>query len=267
LIRKGFLAAFFVVLAFGSDNHTDTTTETVVAHDEDVIPLHASIRETTLIVLPASEKAMSVFCGDKTYWNVDVIPGAERYVAVKPSKTEISTDIHIVTDHNNRIVSVWEAPRPGVVNATTVPQFLAWKGSETVFNALAAEQPVSAALNEKSGPIRLSGKLVTSEYLRFSAAQPRWVAHSHEKKISLEPRPLSSSAIPHRKHTSLPIRASLSAGSCWTGKLIRLLASCNWAHLTSIELSSGNRSRSLRKSCRAQYTGSRYMGVCVQDRP
>ena len=101
MIRKGFLAAFFVVLAFGSDNHTDTTTEAVVAHDEDIIPLHSSIRETTLIVLPAAEKAMGVFCGDKTYWNVDVIPGAERYVAVKPSKAGIATDIHIVTDHNN----------------------------------------------------------------------------------------------------------------------------------------------------------------------
>src|SRR5205823_14180100 len=101
LIRKGFLAIFFVVVAFGSDNQADTTTETVVAHDEDIIPLHSSVRETTLIVLPASEKAMGVFCGDKTYWNVDVIPGAERYIAVKPSKTGISTDIHIVTDHNN----------------------------------------------------------------------------------------------------------------------------------------------------------------------
>lgn len=101
MLRKLFLAAFFVVLALGADNPPNTTTEAVVAHDEDIIPLHASIRETTLIVLPAAEKTMGVFCGDKTYWNVDVIPGAERYVAVKPSKTGISTDIHIVTDHNN----------------------------------------------------------------------------------------------------------------------------------------------------------------------
>jgi type IV secretory pathway VirB9-like protein len=101
LIRKGFFAIFFVVVAFGSDNQADTTTETVVAHDEDIIPLHSSVRETTLIVLPASEKAMGVFCGDKTYWNVDVIPGAERYIAVKPSKAGISTDVHIVTDHKN----------------------------------------------------------------------------------------------------------------------------------------------------------------------
>jgi type IV secretory pathway VirB9-like protein len=92
---------FVAAVAFGSDNQPDTTTEAVVAHDEDIIPLRSSVRETTLIVLPASEKAMGVFCGDKTYWNVDVIPGAERYVAVKPSKAGISTDIHIVTDHNN----------------------------------------------------------------------------------------------------------------------------------------------------------------------
>src|SRR5580693_4883414 len=101
VIRIIILAIFFAVVAFGSDKQPDTTTETVVAHDEDIIPLHASFRETTLIVLPASEKAMGVFCGDKTYWNVDVIPGAERYVAVKPSKAGIATDIHIVTDHNN----------------------------------------------------------------------------------------------------------------------------------------------------------------------
>ena len=101
MIRTTVLAIFFVVAAFGSDKQPDTTTETVVAHDEDIIPLRASTKETTLIVLPASEKAMGVFCGDKTYWNVDVIPGAERYVAVKPSKAGIATDIHIVTDHNN----------------------------------------------------------------------------------------------------------------------------------------------------------------------
>jgi type IV secretory pathway VirB9-like protein len=101
LFRKGFLTVCFVGLALGADNAPNTTTEVVVAHDEDIIPLHASMRETTLIVLPAAEKAMGVFCGDRTYWNVDVIPGAERYVAVKPSKPGISTDIHIVTDHNN----------------------------------------------------------------------------------------------------------------------------------------------------------------------
>lgn len=66
----------------------------------------------------------------------------------------------------DRIVSVWEAPRPGAVNATTVPQFLAWKRDGTSFDALAAEEPISSSLNEKDGPVRLAGDLVTSDYFK-----------------------------------------------------------------------------------------------------
>jgi type IV secretion system protein VirB9 len=88
-------------LAQADSAPTAETAETVIVHDEDIVPLHTSRNETTLIVLPEKEKVMGVFCGDKTYWNVDVIPGAERYVAVKPSKAGAATDIHVVTDHNN----------------------------------------------------------------------------------------------------------------------------------------------------------------------
>src|SRR6185437_5877434 len=69
----------------------------------------------------------------------------------------------------DRIVQVWEAPRPGVVNATTVPQFLAWKRLAGDFDALAAEQPIMAALNDKSGPARLAGKSVTAAYFKVFA--------------------------------------------------------------------------------------------------
>jgi type IV secretory pathway VirB9-like protein len=79
----------------------ETTTQNLVVHDDDIVPLHVSLRETTLIVLPEKEKAMGVFVGDKTYWDVDVIPGAERYISVKPSRAGAATDIHVVTDHNN----------------------------------------------------------------------------------------------------------------------------------------------------------------------
>jgi type IV secretory pathway VirB9-like protein len=84
-----------------ADVNASQMAQTVIVHDDDIVALHTSMRETTLIVLPEKEKAMGVFCGDKSYWTVDVIPGAERYVAVKPSKAGIATDIHVVTDHNH----------------------------------------------------------------------------------------------------------------------------------------------------------------------
>jgi putative ABC transport system permease protein len=69
----------------------------------------------------------------------------------------------------DRIVRVWAAPRPGVVNATTVPQFLAWKRLSGDFDALSAEQTVQAALNDKGGPARLPGKEVTADYFKVFA--------------------------------------------------------------------------------------------------
>lgn len=66
----------------------------------------------------------------------------------------------------DRIVGIWEAPRPGVTNATTVPEFLAWKHLGTRFEPMAAEQLTLAALNASDGPLRLPGKLVTSDYFK-----------------------------------------------------------------------------------------------------
>jgi putative ABC transport system permease protein len=65
-----------------------------------------------------------------------------------------------------RIVRIWEAPRPGSVNATTAPQFVAWKRLGADFTAMSAERPVSAALNDPAGPTRLGGKEVTAAYFQ-----------------------------------------------------------------------------------------------------
>ena len=70
-----------------------------------------------------------------------------------------------------RIVRVWEAPRPGVLNATSTPDFLDWNrlGGD-VFEALAAEQEISAAITGSGEPRRLDGKEVTAGYFRVFAA-------------------------------------------------------------------------------------------------
>ena len=73
----------------------------------------------------------------------------------------------------DRIVRVWEAPRPGAVNATSAPEFLDWKRLATVFEALSAEQSISAALTGKGEPARLPGKAVTAEYFQVFATSAR----------------------------------------------------------------------------------------------
>ncbi|QOY90663.1 ABC transporter permease [Paludibaculum fermentans] len=73
----------------------------------------------------------------------------------------------------DRIVRVWEAPRPGVSNATSAANFLEWKRLATDFEALSAEQSISVALQNGGEPARLNGKAVTSEYFRVFGTQAR----------------------------------------------------------------------------------------------
>ena len=84
----------------------------------------------------------------------------------------------------DRIVRVWEAPRPGVTNATSAAEFLNWKRLSGAFDAMAAEVPVSATLADQDGPARLQGKAVTAEYFRVfgvKTALGRTFAEDEEK--------------------------------------------------------------------------------------
>ncbi|HEX6209712.1 MAG TPA: ABC transporter permease, partial [Methylomirabilota bacterium] len=72
--------------------------------------------------------------------------------------------------HPERIVRIWEAPRPGATNATSTLDFLDWKRLGTSFEALSAEHPLRAALTGNGEPVRLPGRAVTSDYFRVFGA-------------------------------------------------------------------------------------------------
>jgi type IV secretion system protein VirB9 len=46
---------------------------TVQYHSQDIVPIHAKVKYTTLIVVPPSEKIMEAATGDKDFWIVDVV--------------------------------------------------------------------------------------------------------------------------------------------------------------------------------------------------
>jgi len=73
----------------------------------------------------------------------------------------------------DRIVAVWDAPRPGAVNATSAPDFLDWKHLSPSFEALSAEQSIFASLGGEGEPTKLSGKAVTADYFRVFATSAR----------------------------------------------------------------------------------------------
>ena len=56
-----------------SAQSTAESARTVQYHAQDIVPIHAKLKFTTLIVVPPTEKIMEAATGDKDFWVVDVV--------------------------------------------------------------------------------------------------------------------------------------------------------------------------------------------------
>jgi type IV secretion system protein VirB9 len=74
------------------------TARTVQYHAQDIIPIRAKVKFTTLIELPATEKIMEAATGDKDFWIVDVVG---NFCFVHPAKAGISSNLNLITDKGN----------------------------------------------------------------------------------------------------------------------------------------------------------------------
>src|SRR5260370_4250119 len=71
---------------------------TVQYHSQDIIPIRAKLKYTTLIELPTTEKIMEAATGDKDFWIVDVVG---NFCFVHPAKPGISSNLNLITDKGN----------------------------------------------------------------------------------------------------------------------------------------------------------------------
>ena len=111
---------------------------TVQYHSQDIIPIRAKLKYTTLIELPTTEKIMQAATGDKEFWIVDVVG---NFCFVHPAKQGISSNLNLITDKGNIYsftlqdvsssptnpdlkVIVEPADRSAIVAANGPPQFV-----------------------------------------------------------------------------------------------------------------------------------------------
>ena len=71
---------------------------TVQYHSQDIVPIHAKLKYTTLIQVPPTEKIMEAATGDKDFWVVDVVG---NFCFVHPAKAGISSNLNLITDKGN----------------------------------------------------------------------------------------------------------------------------------------------------------------------
>lgn len=158
----------------------DPAARTVQVHSQDIVPVHAKLKYTTLIEVPASEKIMEAATGDKEFWVVDVVG---NFCFVHPAKAGIASNLNLITDKGNIYsftlqdvsdssvapdlkVLVQPADRSTVVASSGPAQFVPAAQLEQSQQQLAAIQAhVSQALDEYKSAYPLALKFDYSFHL------------------------------------------------------------------------------------------------------
>ena len=74
--------------------HADPGAKTVKYAETDIIPIHAKIRFSTLIVLPVNEEILDATTGDKEFW---IINGAHNLCYLHPAQQGIRSNLNLIT--------------------------------------------------------------------------------------------------------------------------------------------------------------------------
>jgi len=117
---------------------TQDSARIVQYHSQDIVPIRAKVKYTTLIEVPPTEKIMEAATGDKDFWIVDVVG---NFCFVHPAKQGISSNLNLITDKGNIYsftledisassaapdlkVIIQPADRSSIVAASGPPQFV-----------------------------------------------------------------------------------------------------------------------------------------------
>jgi type IV secretory pathway VirB9-like protein len=99
--RHRFLISFLGLLALGvafgaslARGGTEAAARIVKYAKEDIIPVHAKLRFSTLIVLPDDEEILDFTTGDKEFW---IINGAHNLCYIHPAQADIRSNLNLIT--------------------------------------------------------------------------------------------------------------------------------------------------------------------------
>lgn len=94
--RPAFLAALLAGASLLSA--ADSATRVVHYHPNDIVPIRAKLRYTTLVEIQSGEKIMEAATGDRDFW---IIEAVQNYCFLHPAKTGIHSNLNLITDKGN----------------------------------------------------------------------------------------------------------------------------------------------------------------------
>jgi type IV secretory pathway VirB9-like protein len=124
----------------------EASARTVQYHSQNIVPIHAKLKYTTLIEVPPSEKIMEAATGDKDFWTLDLVG---NFCFVHPAKAGMSSNLNLITDGGN-IYSFTLQDESGSADAPDLKVLIEPAACSAIVAASGLPQFVPAAQLEQS---------------------------------------------------------------------------------------------------------------------
>ena len=177
------------LLLFADPTQAQTTRE-VSYNPRAVVPIHAKLRFTTLIILPEAEQILDFVCGDKEFW---IVSGAQNLAYVKPAKAGASTNLNLVTA-SGRVYSflLTEGSAEADLTLYVVPDgsMNAGEGARTFYAAAEVDelrQAVETAKREAQVARDAAAKAIDERVTQFKASYPTHLEFPYRFKAHEKP--------------------------------------------------------------------------------
>jgi len=129
------------MLAWPQPTHADSGARTVKYAETDIIPIHAKIRFSTLIVLPVNEEILDATTGDKEFW---IINGAHNLCYLHPAQQGIHSNLNLITS-TGHVYSFLLTEISNEPNAEPDLKIFVERKEESTINGAAGVPPLARA--------------------------------------------------------------------------------------------------------------------------
>jgi type IV secretion system protein VirB9 len=194
------LAVVFLPQAFAAEDGA----RIVKYSKEDIVPVHAKLRFSTLIVLPDDEEILDFTTGDREFW---IINGAHNLCYVHPAQTGIRSNLNLITASGHVYsflltevssdasvqpdLKLFVEPKEGLSSTTPL------RGYVRAADADAYKKELETARNQAAEQIRAAQARAAEELNQFRSSYPAKLHFDYKLDGKSAHEPFLVSAIYH----------------------------------------------------------------------
>src|ERR1051326_6431336 len=196
-----------VVIALGSASQVFAEADgarVIKYGKEDIVPVHAKLRFSTLIVLPDEEEILDFTAGDREFW---IINGSHNLCYVHPAQAGLRSNLNLITESGHVYsfllteissdpntqpdLKLFIEPKEGAASNSPL------RGYVKAADAEAYKKELEAAHNQAAEQVRAAQARATEEVSQFRSTYPTKLRFDYALDTKAAREPFLVSAIYH----------------------------------------------------------------------